>query len=43
MKKGNNERGNKTLLTNIIRINNFFKLKGRYPRSVGAEKMMIIP
>jgi hypothetical protein len=43
IKKGNNERGNKTLLTSIIRISNFFTLKGRYPKRVGAEKMIAIP
>jgi hypothetical protein len=43
MKKGNKESGNKTLLTNIIRINNLFTLKGRYPKRVGAEKMIANP
>jgi hypothetical protein len=43
MKNGNKERGNKTLLTSRMRINNFFTLKGRYPKRVGAEKMIIIP
>jgi hypothetical protein len=43
IKKGNKERGNKTLLTSIIRINNFFTLKGRYPKRVGAEKIIAIP
>jgi hypothetical protein len=43
MKKGNKERGNKTLLTSIISINNFFTLKERYSNRVGAEKMIANP
>jgi hypothetical protein len=43
MKKGNKERGRKTLLTRIISNNNFLMLKGRYPKRVGAEKIIIIP
>jgi hypothetical protein len=43
MKKGNNERGNNTLFTSIIRIINFFTVKGRYPKRVGADKIITIP
>jgi hypothetical protein len=35
--------GNKTLFINTIRNNNFFTEKGRYPKSVGAEKIIAIP
>jgi hypothetical protein len=43
MKKGNKERGRKTLLTRIIRNNNFLTLKGRYPKRVGAENIITNP
>jgi hypothetical protein len=42
-KKGNRERGNKTLFTRMISNNSFLTLNGRYPNSVGAEKMIAIP
>jgi hypothetical protein len=43
IKNGSIDRGNKTLLTSIIRNNIFFTLNGRYPKRVGAEKIIAIP
>jgi hypothetical protein len=43
LKKGNNESGNKTLFISKIKNSNFLSAKGRYPNSVGAEKIIAIP
>ena len=43
LKQGNNEKGNNILLINIIRNKSFFTSKGRYPNTVGAEKITAKP
>lgn len=40
---GKTDSGNNTLFITTIKNNNFFNSKGRYPKSVGADKIIASP